>query len=156
MLFGQRLQHVHARARKQRGDDLERWILGGGADQANVAFFDVREKRVLLSFVEAMNLVDEDDGARAEVAGFGRVCHYLFDLFDPAQYRGELDEVSFRDASNNLRERRFSHSGRTPKNDGAWVVAFDLQAQRLARSEQMFLADDFVERARTHAFRQRS
>ena len=38
-------------------------ILGGRADQDDVAGFDARKKRVLLRLVEAVNLVDEHDGA---------------------------------------------------------------------------------------------
>ncbi len=41
-VFRQRLQQVDTAARKQRGIDFERRILGGGADQANAAFLDVR------------------------------------------------------------------------------------------------------------------
>src|SRR5207237_9804411 len=35
------------------------------------------------------------------------------------------------------------------------VVAFDLRAQRFARTEKLFLADEFVERARAHALGER-
>ena len=63
--LGERLEDVDAAAREQRGDEFEGRILGGGADQADVAALDVGQEGVLLRLVEAMDLVDEDDGARA-------------------------------------------------------------------------------------------
>src|ERR1700730_593717 len=35
------------------------------------------------------------------------------------------------------------------------MVRFDLHPQRLARAEQLFLADDLIQRSRAHPFRQR-
>ncbi len=62
-------------AREQRADDLERRVLGRGADQRDGAVLDERQDRVLLGLVEAMDLVDEQHGAPASgvapVAGLG-------------------------------------------------------------------------------------
>ena len=44
----ERLQHVNLGPRQQRGVHLERRILGGGADEDDVAGFDAGEKGVLL------------------------------------------------------------------------------------------------------------
>ena len=63
----QRLQHVHRRARQQRADHFERRVLGGRADEHEQARFDVRQERVLLRLVEAMHLVDEQDGRPARL-----------------------------------------------------------------------------------------
>jgi len=60
---GEGFEDVNLGAGEERGDDLEGRIFGGGADEEDVAGFDVREEGVLLSFVEAMHFVDEDDGA---------------------------------------------------------------------------------------------
>src|SRR5207248_1366552 len=57
----ERLEDVDLGAREQRGNDFEGRILGGRADEDDVAGFDVREKSVLLRFVEAVNFVDKDD-----------------------------------------------------------------------------------------------
>ena len=65
VVFGQRLQHVDRGARQQRRVHLERRVLGGGADEGEEARFDVRQEGVLLALVEAVHLVDEDDGAAA-------------------------------------------------------------------------------------------
>ena len=57
----QRLQHVDRRARQQRAVHLERRILGRRADERDEPLLDVRQERVLLRLVEAMDLVDEQD-----------------------------------------------------------------------------------------------
>src|ERR1051326_6451389 len=54
-----------------------------------------------------------------------------------------------------LRQRRFTRARRTPEDDGAGIVTLDLQPQRLARADDMLLADELVERPRTHAVGQR-
>ena len=92
LVFGERLQGVDAAAGEQRGDDLERRVLGGGADQADGAALDVGQKGVLLRLVEAMDLVDEEDGARAELRGLFGIDHDLLDLLDAGEDGGELDE----------------------------------------------------------------
>src|SRR4030065_719522 len=59
------VQAVDAAAREQGRDDLEGRVLGGGADESDHAVLDVGQDHVLLRLVEAMDLVDEEDGARA-------------------------------------------------------------------------------------------
>ena len=55
-----------------------------------------------------------------------------------------------------LGERGLAGAGRPPEDQGTGIVAFDLYAQRLARADQMFLADILVERARAHAIGERT
>ena len=53
------------------------------------------------------------------------------------------------------RERRLPAPRRAPQQHRAHIVALDLRTQRFPRPEQFFLADEFIERLRTHAVRQR-
>jgi len=69
LIFAQGIQHIDAASAKAARSDFEGRIFGGGADQANAFLLHVREEGVLLRFVEAVNFVDEDDGARAVLAG---------------------------------------------------------------------------------------
>jgi len=62
---GEGIENVDLGAGEQRGDDFEGWILGGCADENDVAGFDVGEEGILLGFVEAVDFVDKDDGAMA-------------------------------------------------------------------------------------------
>ena len=156
LIFGQRLQHVDAAARKQRGVDLERRILGGSADQADVAFFHVGQKGILLSFVETVNLIDEDDGARAVLTGALGVGHDLLDLFNPGEHGGEFDKLRLGHAGDDLRQRSLARARRSPEDERTRVVAVDLCAQRLAGTDQVFLAGELFKRTRTHTVSQRS
>ena len=69
LFLAERLQHIDAAAGEQRGDDLEGGILGGRADQPDGAALDVGQEGVLLGLVEAVNLIDEEDGARVHLGG---------------------------------------------------------------------------------------
>ena len=151
LIFGQRLQQVNAAAREQRGVDFERRILGGGANQANAAFFNVWKESVLLRFVEAMNFVDEDDGARAVLAGAVGVAHDLLDFLDAGENRGKLDEVGLGDAGDDLGEGGLAGPRRAPEDHRCGIVTFDLHAQRFAWRDQVLLSNEFVERSRAHA-----
>lgn len=50
--LAERLQHIHGGPREQRRVDLERRVLGGGADEGEEARLDVRQEGVLLALVE--------------------------------------------------------------------------------------------------------
>jgi len=63
VIVGQRSELKDARSANQRADDLEVGVLRRRADQDDRAVFDVRQQRVLLRLVEAVNLVDQQDGA---------------------------------------------------------------------------------------------
>src|SRR5215470_6894057 len=55
-------EHVDLGTGKQCRVDLERGVLRGGADQHHVATLHIGQEGVLLSLVEAMDLVNEEDG----------------------------------------------------------------------------------------------
>ena len=111
---------------------------------------------VLLRFVEAMDLVNENDGASSVLTSAFGIGHHLLDLFDPGEHGGELDELRLGHIGDDLGERGFAGAGRSPEDQGTGVVALDLHAQRLARADQMFLADIFVQCARAHAVGERT
>src|SRR5258708_20905503 len=85
-------------AGEKRGDDLERGIFGGGADEENVACFDVREEGVLLGFVAAVDFVDEDDGAQAAAGFFFGFGHDFFYFFYAAGDSAEGNQIAFGEA----------------------------------------------------------
>ena len=59
-------------AGEERAVHLEAGVLGGGAEQGDHAALDVGQHRVLLRLVEAVDLVDEQDGALADAAALAR------------------------------------------------------------------------------------
>ncbi len=156
LLLGERLQNVNAAAREQRGDDFERRVLGGGADQADAALLDVGQERVLLGFVEAVHFVDEDDGARAVLPRAFGLGHDLLDFLDAAHHGRELDELGVGHAGDDLGQRGLADAGRAPEDERAGVVALDLHAKGFAGAENVLLPDELVERAGAHALGKRA
>src|SRR5208283_2345231 len=152
---GKRVEDIDLGAREERGDDFEGGVLGGGADEENVAGFDVREESVLLGFVEAMDFVNEDDGALAGVGFALGLGHDVLDFLDAAEDGAEGDEFAAGDAGDDAGERGFAAARRTPEKHGAEIIGFDLEAEGFAGSEELFLADEFIKGARAHAFGER-
>ena len=127
----------HLRARQQRRVDLEGRVLGGRADEHDVAGFDARQKGVLLRLVEAMDLVDEDDRAAAEPAAavLGRG-HDVLDFLDAREHGAEGDELRVGEVGDEARERRLAGARRSPEDDRLQQVALDRLAQRPARADR--------------------
>jgi len=115
----------------------------------------VGKEGVLLGFVEAMDFVDEDDGAQAGAGFFFGFGHDFFYFFDAAGNRAKGDEFGFGKASDEAREGGFAATGRAPEEHGTEIVGFDLHAKGFAGAEEFFLADEFVEGAWAHAFGER-
>ncbi len=139
-------------ARNERRVDEEKWIVGGGANEANDATFDIRQKDVLLGFVEAMDFVDEKDG------GFAGVFEAVGGATEDAAHVGnvgfnaaEAFEFGFGLAGDNLRQGSFARAGWSEKDERLDAIGFDGAAQELPPGEDVFLADVFVEVARAHA-----
>src|SRR4051812_32985131 len=57
----ERFQSKNLRARYQRAVYVKERIVSGGADKAEISSFDIRQKNVLLRFIEMMNLIHEQD-----------------------------------------------------------------------------------------------
>ena len=62
------LEGVNHATRKQGGNDLEPRVFCRCAEKHDIAGFDERQKGILLGFVEAMDLIDEDQRLGAELA----------------------------------------------------------------------------------------
>jgi hypothetical protein len=65
LLVGEWLEAIDAKPGQERRVHLEVGVLGGGAGECDRALLDVRQQRVLLGFIEAMDLVDEEDRSLA-------------------------------------------------------------------------------------------
>jgi hypothetical protein len=135
-----------ARSREQRGVELEGRVLGRGAHQDDVAALDVGQEGVLLGAVEAVDLVDEEQGAPAgrgaQPLGVG---HDALDLGDPRDHRREGHELGARRGGDQARERRLAGPRRAPEDQGRHPVRFDHPAQEAVRPDDRPLADDLVE-----------
>ena len=152
----QRLELENLRARGERAVDEEERIVRGGADQRDRAVLDVRQQNVLLGLVEAVDLVDEEDGflAAGPAALPGGFEERPQDRHVGQHAAGPLEAAAGR-PGDDLGERGFAAAGRAVEDDAAEAVGLDRAAQQLAGAEDVFLADDFLQRLRTHPRRER-
>ena len=112
----QRLEGEDAGAGEEGPDDLERGVLGRGADEGDGAVLDIREDGVLLGFVEAVDLVDEEDGLLPSPrACFG---HNPSQVGDAGGDGGDGDEVGGGLGRDDAGERRLAGARRAPEDDG--------------------------------------
>lgn len=109
---------------------------------------------VLDSFVEAVHLVHEDDGApalgRRDLGALDR----LADLLHAAQHRGDADELRIESLGQQPCQRGLAHARRPPQDHGMQASGLEGHAQGHALAQQLALADDFVQMARPQALRQ--
>ena len=119
------------------------------------ARLDVRQEGVLLALVEAMHLVDEDDGRPARGARRLRPLDRLADVLDAAEHRRHGDELGVERVGHQARQRRLADARRAPQDHRVQPPGFEGDAQRLAGAEQVALADHLVERLRPQPFGER-
>ena len=148
LLRAERVEHEHAQAREQRAVDLERGILRRRADEREQPALHVRQQCVLLPAVEAMDLIDEEDRARAEHAALLGVGDDLADARDAVGDGAERHELALHIARDETRDRGLAAARRSPEEDRPRVALLDRDAQRLARAEDLLLPGDLIERAR--------
>src|SRR5713226_48182 len=114
---GQGAEDVDPAAREERGIDLEGRVLRGGADQGERALLDMRQEGVLLAPVEAMDLVDEEDGPAAAPRALGlRFGHHLADLLDAGQDGREGNEAGAGDLGHQKGQRGLAGAWRSPED----------------------------------------
>jgi hypothetical protein len=144
-----RFQNINCGARQQSAIHLERGVLGRGADEREQATLDVGKKRVLLRLVEAVHLVDEEDGAPAarckRVLGF---LHRLADVLDAGEHGRERDELGVESLRHEPGDGGLARARRTPQDHGVRLARFEGEPQRLAGTDEMALPYDLVERLR--------
>src|SRR5690606_24212177 len=154
VLLAERVEHVDAGAGEQRGVECEGRIFRRRPDQDDRSSLHVGEEGVLLRLVEAVDLVDEEDGlpalADAALLGLG---DDLAHVGHAPQHCREGDECASRRVGDHPRQRRLARAGRAPEDHGRDFVALDRLAEEPALAEQVLLTEDLVERAGAHPLR---
>ena len=152
----ERAQHEHACARQERRVHLEAGVLGGRSDQHDVAALDMREERVLLRLVEAVDLVDEQDRRLTGPAPrLRRTFHDLLHFLDAREHRRDLHERHARGTRDQACERGLAGAGRAPQDDAREMPPLAHQHERAALLQEMLLPDQLLERPRPHAVGER-
>ena len=153
---GHGLEGENLRAREHGRVDGEVGVLRRRADEAHRALLEMRQQHVLLRLVEAVQLVDKEDGALpVQAHSRARLRNLLADLAHVALHAVQGDEVGACLARDHVGQRRLAHAGRAVKDEGGEAIRLDGAAQQLTGREQVQLPGDFIERLRAHASRQR-
>ena len=85
------------------------------SDERDAAILDIGEKRILLCFVEAVDLVHKENRPSSVVVGSFSFAHDGLDFLDPRQYRTERDKVRAGHLSNDARQRCLAQSRVVPR-----------------------------------------
>ena len=108
-------EDVNLGAGEKRRNDFKGRIFRGRADEGDVAGFDVRKKSVLLGFVEAVDFVDEDDGAVTGARFVFCGGHDVLDFLDAGENGTEGNEIGVRQPGDDAREGGLAAAGRAPE-----------------------------------------
>ncbi len=114
----ERLEDEHLRAGQKSRIDLEGRILSCCANEHDIARLDTREERVLLRFVEAVDLVYEQNRPTAGRAALAlRRGHDFADVLDAREHRAELHEMRACHSRDDAGQRGLARPRRAPEDD---------------------------------------
>ena len=150
-----RLEHQDTGARQQRRDELEGRILGRRADQHDGPVSHDRQKGILLGTVEAIDLVDEEQGALADLAPGPRRVEHLLQIGDAGKDRRNLLEMELGRTRKEPRDGGLAGTGRPPEDERAEGARAEHPGERAVRAKEMILADDRGKRFRAQLVGQR-
>ena len=153
VLLGEPLEDEDLAAREEGRIDLEGGVLRGGADEDDAALLDIGKEGVLLGLVEAMDFVDEEDGAPAELTHPFGAGHDLLDFANAARDGAEIDELGLREVGDDIRKGCLADAGRPPEDHRGNLVLLDHRAKQTALADELLLTNKLVERFGAHAAR---
>ena len=114
----------------------------------------VVQQQILLGLVEAMDLVDHQDGlARRLAAGVGQD---LSELRRARKHGVDADDVRLGLGGDHLGQGRLAAAGRTVEEERTEVIGLDQARQQSLRAEQAGMPDDLREVPRAHARSERA
>ena len=154
----QRLQDENLATGKQGSDDLEGRILRRGADQHDGAALHGAEERILLRLVEAVDLVDKEDGSGgAGEEGFvlGLVDDFP-DFLDTRADGAEGVELPVQGVGDDTGQGGLADAGRPPEDEGGQDTALDHPPKDAAFADQVTLADVLLQGDGAHPLRKGS
>ncbi len=131
VFIDQRLKLEDTGPRDEGADDLEVGVLCGGANEHDGSILHVGQQGILLCFVPAMDLVDEED--RTLTVHSQAILGFLDDasqVSHPRQHGADGLEVPLRRVSDDHRQRRFARARRPPEDQrGEESIRLDGAAQ---------------------------
>src|SRR5439155_5975307 len=127
-----------------------------GSHEHDRAVLDVRQERVLLCLIEAVDLVDKKK--RGHAAGLllqaGALDH-LADFLHARGDRAERDEMAPACPRDEARERGLARARRTPGNHRRKLSSLDRALEKASGPQELLLPEEFLEAPRTHPLGER-
>ena len=152
----QRLEAKQRRPRDQRRVDLEERVLGRGPHQNHHAGLYARQQGVLLRLVEAVDLVEKQDGASLVLLQTVlRLGQHLADVLDAGVDRGQWLERGVGLGGYESGKGRLAGPRRSPQNHRQRAAGADHYTEGGAWSQEMLLPNDLVEFGGSHPGRKR-
>ena len=150
-----RFEDVDLAAAQKRRNDLERGVLGRGADERDDALLHGAQERILLRFVETVDFVDEEE-RRPLVEEALLACRFdhLAHLLDARRHGREGEERTFELGGDDARQRGLAHARRAPQDERRHVARLEELAEDAVLAHEMLLSDVFVHRTGSQAFGQ--
>ena len=145
ILLLQRLQFEDHRSGEQSAVHLKVRVLCRRADQNQGAVLHKRKQVILLAFIKAVNLVDEQNcllPVHAEV--LLRLLHDCLHILFPGDGRIDLGEFGLRRVGDDAGECRLSRARRSVKNERAQLVCPDRPVEQLIFADDVLLPDHLI------------
>jgi hypothetical protein len=149
-------EHQDLGAGQQGGVQLEAGVLGGRTDQHDRPVLHVREERVLLGAVEAVDLVDEQQRALPDLTPPLRGEEHLAQVGNPGERRGQRLEHQVGPLGREPRDRRLAAAGRSPQHHRGQPVRGEHPPDRGVVGEQVVLPHDVREGPGAQPVRERA
>ena len=117
----------------------------------------MRQKRILLAFVEAVNLVDKHNGAFGvqRIASGQGLVHCLTDFFHTTEHRTDGQKLRIKSVSHQPCDGGFAHPRWTPQNATVGLARFKSYPEGHALAQHLLLPNHFAQAARAQALCQR-
>ena len=151
IIGSQGLQLEYARPRNQRRVHIEEGIFRSGSYQRDRAALHMRQQRVLLRFVEPVDLVDEKNCTLAvQLPPIARLRNHLPDVGDSARHGVEPYEHRVRRGGHHLGDGGLAASRGPVQDYRPQPISLDSPSQKPARPQEVALPHDVIERPRPH------
>ena len=144
--LGERLEDEDPGPGQERPDDLEIGVFGGGADQGEQPLLHVGQQGVLLGLVEAVDFVDQQDGAAALLLPAPGLLHHLAQVRHPGHDGAEAGELGVHDPGQGPGQRGLAAPRRTPEDHGGeQPLGLQGPPQQAPGPHQVLLAHEFLQ-----------
>src|SRR5579864_9104006 len=141
-------QDEHLRPRKQCAVQFEGRILSRRADQNDGSILDDRQKGVLLTAIEAVNFIDEEQGALPHAAALARSVECLLQVRHAGKNRRQLLEMELEGRGEQPGNGGFARAWRTPQYDRVRPPLGDHPPDGSIFADDMILSDNLLEGSR--------